>query len=82
MVPKDLLSLNGKSLGQLLKALATENQAESVGRILQVCLERRVRLDAQHYTIGLTSCGSKKLWQEACQLFAAMPASKLAPNVT
>lgn len=44
--------------------------------------DRRLRLDARQYTLGITSCGSKSLWQHACSLFAAMPTAQVAQNVT
>ena len=44
--------------------------------------DQRLRLDARQYTLGITSCGSKSLWQQACSLFAAMPAAQVARNVT
>ncbi|CAL1154452.1 unnamed protein product [Cladocopium goreaui] len=69
-----------KQMRKLLKGLA-KNQAEVIFGILQLCGDRRVRLDARQYTLGITSCGSKSLWQHACSLFAAMPTAQVAQNV-
>ena len=69
-------------LQELLKLFAQQKQGIFAFATLEAVREDgSIKLNAMHYTAGISSCGRSNMWQEALRLLEVMPRAKVEPNV-
>ena len=66
---------------KILKMLAEKKRPELILGILDPVLNWSFQPDERDYTVGISVCGSQKLWQHACWLFSSMASAKIPVDV-